>query len=153
VRGGLPRRPARRPGSGALAARQEGRSAHRPHPDRDGTSLLVDWRREDPGTSGNPGYSSAIRAASSISGGTPTNDYITAEDGPAIFFHGTEDHTVPYSWAVSNHQAMRNRGISSVFRSFSGAGHGLVQAGYGNVIHQQTDYFFYDRMDLAHAAR
>jgi acetyl esterase/lipase len=117
------------------------------------TSLLVDWRREDPGTSGNPGYSSTIRAASSISGGTPTNDYISAEDGPAIFFHGTEDHTVPYDWAVSNYQAMRSLGISSVFHSFPGAGHGLVQAGYGNVIYQQTDYFFYSRMDLAHAAR
>jgi acetyl esterase/lipase len=117
------------------------------------TSLLVDWRREDPGTSGNPGYSSAIRAASSISGGTPTNDYITAEDGPAIFFHGTEDHTVPYAWAVSNYQAMRSLGISSVFHAFQGAGHGLVQAGYGDVIRQQTDYFFYSRLDLAHAAR
>jgi acetyl esterase/lipase len=117
------------------------------------TSLLVDWRREDPGTSGNPGYSSAIRAASSISGGTPNNDFITAEDGPAIFFHGTEDHTVPYAWAVSNYQAMRNLGISSVLHAFPGAGHGLAQAGYGDVIRQQTDYFFYDRMDLAHAAR
>ncbi len=40
------------------------------------TSLLTSWRPDDPGTSGNPGYSSAIRAAVSISGGTPTNEYI-----------------------------------------------------------------------------
>ncbi len=117
------------------------------------TSLLVAWRHERPGTSGNPGYSSAIRAASSISGGTPTNQYITRDDAPAIFFHGTEDHTVPYSWAVSNYQAMRKLGISSVFHSFQGAGHGLVKAGYGDVIYQQTDYFLYRRLDLAHAAR
>jgi acetyl esterase/lipase len=117
------------------------------------TSLLVAWRHEDPGTSGNPGYSSAIGAASSISGGTPTNQYITADDAPAIFFHGTEDHTVPYAWALSNYQAMRQVGISSVFHSFQGAGHGLVQAGYGDVIYQQTNYFLYGRLDLAHAAR
>jgi dipeptidyl aminopeptidase/acylaminoacyl peptidase len=94
-----------------------------------------------------------VRAAASISGGTPSNDYITAEDGPVIFFHGTEDHTVPYAWAVSNYQAMRSHGISSVLESFQGAGHGLVQAGYRDVIYQQTDYFFYGRLDLAHAAR
>jgi acetyl esterase/lipase len=117
------------------------------------TSLLVDWRPEDPGTSGNPGYSSKIRAAGSISGGTPSNDFITADDGPAIFFHGTEDRTVPYQWAVSNYEAMRSLGISSVFESFEGAGHGLVGAGYGDVIDQQSDYFLYRRMDLAHAAR
>jgi dienelactone hydrolase len=117
------------------------------------TSLLVDWRREDPGTSGNPGFSSVIRAAASISGGTPNNDDITDEDGSVIFFHGTEDQTVPYAWAVSNYQAMRNHGIPSVFESFQGAGHGLEQAGYRDVIYQQTDYFLYSRLDLAHAAR
>jgi acetyl esterase/lipase len=79
------------------------------------TSLLVAWRHEDPGTSGNPGYSSAIRAAGSISGGTPTNQYITADDAPVIFFHGTEDRTVPYACAVSNYQEIRNRCIASVF--------------------------------------
>jgi acetyl esterase/lipase len=117
------------------------------------TSLLVAWRHEDPGTSGNAGYSSAVRAAGSISGGTPTNQYITADDAPAIFFHGTEDHTVPYDWAVSNYQAMRSLGIPSVFEAFQGAGHGLVQAGYGDVIYRQSDYFLYARLDLAHAAR
>ena len=117
------------------------------------TTLLVAWRREDPGNSGNPGYSSAIRAGASISGGTPTNQYITQDDAPVIFFHGTEDRTVPYAWAVSNYRAMRNLGIASVFESFEGAGHGLVQAGYRDVIYQQSEYFLYARLDLAHAAR
>ena len=115
------------------------------------TSLLTAWRSDDPGTSGNPGYSSAIGGGVSISGGTPTNQYISQGDAPAIFFHGTEDRTVPYEWAVSNARAMYNRGIPVVFESFEGAGHGLVQAGYGDLIHPQSAYFLYDMLDLAHA--
>jgi dienelactone hydrolase len=116
------------------------------------TSLLVDWRKEDLGTSGNPRYSSAVRAAVSISGGAPTNDYITADDGPAIFFHGTQDRTVPYSWAVQNAAAMYNLHILVVFEAFEGAGHGLVQAGYGDVIRQQSSYFLYATLDLGNAS-
>jgi para-nitrobenzyl esterase len=115
------------------------------------TSLLVGWRPEDPGTSGNPGPSSAIRAAVSISGGTPTSEFITKGDAPAIFFHGTADRTVFYYWAVGNAGAMFNLGIPVVLESFEGAGHGLIQAGYGDVIFQQSDYFLYHFMDLAHA--
>jgi para-nitrobenzyl esterase len=115
------------------------------------TSLLVDWRKEDPGTSGNPGYSSTVRAAVSISGGAPTNEWITADDGPAIFFHGTVDRTVPYNWAVQNAGAMYNLHIPVVFEPFEGAGHGLDQAGFGNVIRQQSSYFLYATLDLGHA--
>jgi predicted esterase len=115
------------------------------------TSLLVAWRSEDPGTSGNPGPSSAIRAAVSISGGTPTNEFITKGDAPAIFFHGTADRTVPYYWAVGNAGAMFNLGLPVVLQSFDGAGHGLVQAGYRNVIFEQSSYFLYHMLDLAHA--
>jgi dienelactone hydrolase len=115
------------------------------------TSLLVDWRPEDPGTSGNPGYSSVIRGAVSISGGIPTNDYITKDDSPAIFFHGTEDTVVFYDWAAANAGTMYHLGILTVFEAFEGAGHGLVQAGYGDVINQQSSYFLYAVLDLAHA--
>jgi acetyl esterase/lipase len=115
------------------------------------TSLLVDWRKEDPGTSGNPGYSSAVRAAVSISGGTPTNEFITSDDAPAIFFHGTEDRTVPYSWAIQNAAAMVGLGIPVFFEPFEGVGHGLVQAGFGDVIYQQSNYFLYAMLDLGRA--
>jgi dipeptidyl aminopeptidase/acylaminoacyl peptidase len=114
------------------------------------TSLLVDWRPEDPGDSGNPGPSSKIRAAVSISGGAPTNDYITADDGPALFIHGTADQVVPYQWAVLNSGRMYNLGILTVLEPLEGAGHGLP-ADYGPLINQQTDYFLYFAMDMAHA--
>ena len=116
------------------------------------TSLLVDWRAEDPGDSGNPGPSSKIRAAVSISGGAPTNDWITADDGPALFIHGTEDHVVPYDWAVQNAAAMYNLGILTVLEPIDGAAHGLP-ADYGPLIDEQTNYFLYWTMDMGHADR
>jgi dienelactone hydrolase len=114
------------------------------------TSLLVDWRPEDPGDSGNPGPSSKVRAAVSVSGGAPTNDYITADDGPALFIHGTADHVVPYQWAVLNSGRMYNLGIFTVLEQIDGAGHGLAQD-YGQLIDEQSDYFLYYALDLLHA--
>jgi len=116
------------------------------------TSLLVDWRPEDPGDSGNPGPSSKVRAAVSVSGGAPNNDYITADDGPALFIHGTEDQVVPYQWAVQNAAAMYNLGILTVLEPIEGAGHGLPED-YGALINEQQNYFQYWAMDLAHAQR
>jgi dipeptidyl aminopeptidase/acylaminoacyl peptidase len=116
------------------------------------TSLLVDWRPEDPGDSGNPGPSSKVRAAVSVSGGAPNNDYITADDGPALFIHGTEDKVVPYDWAVQNAAGMYILGILTVLEPIDGAGHGLPDD-YAALINQQQDYFQYWAMDLAHAQR
>jgi acetyl esterase/lipase len=115
------------------------------------TSLLVGWRPEDPGTSGNPGFSSAVRAVASISGGVPTNEFVGAGDAPAIFFHGTADTTVPYAWTASNAAAMLQAGLAVVLQPFEGAGHGL-SGQFGDVIRQQASYFFYAMLDLAHAA-
>ncbi len=114
------------------------------------TSLLVDWRPEDPGDSGNPGPSSKVRAAVSVSGGAPNNDSITSDDGPALFIHGTEDHVVPYEWAVRNSGAMYNLGIFTVLEPIQGAAHGLP-ADYGALINEQSDYFLYYALDLANA--
>jgi acetyl esterase/lipase len=116
------------------------------------TSLLVGWRPDDPGTSGNPGPPSSIRAAISVAGGLPINDYISAGDAPAFFFHGTSDPTVPFSWATSNVTAMHDHGLVVGIRTFDGAGHGLFGA-FRDTIHEQADYFLYFMMDLAHAAR
>ena len=108
-------RSARCPGGGQMAAGERVDLPDRHEQNRDrgrlrgsGHVLLVDWRPEDPGTSGNPGFSSAVRAAVSVSGGTPTNEFITAGDSPALFIHGTEDQVVPYQWALQNAAAMHN---------------------------------------------
>ena len=116
------------------------------------TSLLVGWRRDDPGTSGNPGPPSSIRAAVSVAGGLPLNDYIGGGDAPAFFFHGTSDPTVPFSWATSNVAAMHEHGLVVGIRTFDGEGHGLFGA-HRTEIHEQADYFLYFMMDLARAAQ
>ena len=116
------------------------------------TSLLVGWRADDPGTSGNPGFPSDIRAAVSVAGGLPINDYIDPGDAPTWFFHGTADPTVPYSWATSNISAMAADDIIVGIRPFNGEGHGILGP-HRDEIHEQADYFLYFMMDLAHAAR
>lgn len=116
------------------------------------TSLLAAWRADDPGSSGNPGHSSAIRAAVSVSGGLPVNPYIDAGDAPALFIHGTEDRVVFFDWAVQNAIAMHNLGIFTVFEALEGAGHGL-NAEYRALIEEQSDYFLYFAMDLTNAQR
>jgi acetyl esterase/lipase len=116
------------------------------------TSLLVGWRPDDPGTSGNPGPPSQIRAAVSVAGGLPIDDYISAGDAPALFFHGTADPTVPYSWATGNVSAMAQRNLIVGIEPFNGEGHGILGP-HRDLIHEQADYFLYFTMDLAHAAR
>ena len=116
------------------------------------TSLLVGWRADDPGSSGNPGPSSAIRAAISVAGGLPLNDYISPGDAPALFLHGTADQTVPYWWPVGNVGAMQDDGLLAVLKDFEGAGHNLF-AQYGDTVRDQAAYFSWYTMDLAHAAR
>ncbi len=111
------------------------------------TSVLAATHSEDPGSSGNPGYPSNIRAAVSVSGGTPTNELIDAGDAPTLFIHGTEDNVVPFEWAVQNAAAMYNLGILTVLEPLEGAGHGLA-AEYGALINEQSDYFLWFAMDL-----
>ena len=115
------------------------------------TSLLAAWRWDDPGTSGNPGFSSRIGAAVSVSGGAPSNMYINAGDSPAIFFHGTADPVVAYDWAVRNAAAMYDAGIFTVLEPFPGAKHGLL-ADFRSVIFPQSANFLFYALDLAHAA-
>jgi len=111
------------------------------------TSVLVATHSEDPGTSGNPGYPSNIRAAVSVSGGMPTNDLIDEGDSPTLFIHGTEDQVVPYIWAVQNAAAMYSLGIFTVLEPIEGAAHGLP-ADYGQLIDEQSDYFLWFAMGL-----
>jgi dipeptidyl aminopeptidase/acylaminoacyl peptidase len=111
------------------------------------TSVLAATHSEDPGTSGNPGYPSNIRAAVSISGGMPTNELIDAGDAPTLFIHGTEDPVVPFGWAVQNAAKMHELGIFTVLEPIEGAGHGLA-GDYGQLINEQSDYFLWFAMGL-----
>lgn len=114
-------------------------------------ATLVGLRSDDPGTSGNPGFSSAVRGFSSISGGLPDGLYAGAGDAPGVLFSGTADGVVPYSWSSATAGALINAGVPAFLEPLPGAGHDPYGQ-YGDLFFEQSDYFFYGALDLGHAA-
>jgi acetyl esterase/lipase len=112
------------------------------------TADLVATRANDPGASGNPGPSSAVQAAVSISGGFPTTAFIGPGDAPLLLFHGTADRTVPFRWSVSNAAALDAAGVPSVLELLPGAGH-VPWAAYGDLFVTQSANFLYRELALA----
>lgn len=93
------------------------------------------------GKSGNPGYSSKVKAVVSLSGALSDTAWMHAGDTPAFMTHGTSDGTVPYGTAIiylqppstfpmqyidgsSSVAARANQvGIVNCFRTYFGQGH------------------------------
>jgi acetyl esterase/lipase len=113
------------------------------------TATLVGTRPDDPGTSGNPGPSSAVGAFMSISGGVPGGGFAGPGDAPGLFFHGTADPIVPFQWSVDTSNALARAGVPALLEVQQGAGHVPYQ--FRNLFISQTDYWFYGFLDLAHA--
>ncbi|HEY7133504.1 MAG TPA: alpha/beta hydrolase [Acidimicrobiia bacterium] len=116
------------------------------------TALQVAYNPTDVGTSGNPGFSSAVEAAQSISGTALPPNLPKPGAPPTVDFHGTADPLVPYSLGqqtVNNAVAV---GDFSVLETFPGAGH-VPYAQFRSQILQQTSNLFYFAMDLSHAAQ
>lgn len=110
------------------------------------TGVGVAW--EQPGTSGNPGYSSKVAAWVSISGGLPGGELVKAGDPPGYLFSGTADTTVPYQWSVDTAHALDQAGGIAVLYTEQGVGHVLPDA---TVLIDQSTRFYWDVLDLAHA--
>ena len=111
------------------------------------TATLVGLHSEDPGDSGNPGFSSTVGAFQSLSGGLPGGLFASAGDAPGLLFHGTADTVVPFQWSVDTSNAMLSAGVPAIFEPIAGAGH----VPFSQTIIDQSDYFFYDFLDLANA--
>ncbi|MBL4656888.1 MAG: carboxylesterase family protein [Flavobacteriales bacterium] len=90
------------------------------------------------GNSGNPGYSSEVKAIISYSGAIVDTAFIGVDDTPMISFHGDADGTVPYATAVisvlgfplmevdgssSIATRMDNLGIVNCFKPYPGEDH------------------------------
>ncbi|MDQ6914707.1 MAG: carboxylesterase family protein [Actinomycetota bacterium] len=116
------------------------------------TSVLLATNATDPGDSGNPGYSSRVGGAVSISGGLPTNDLIDSTDSPVLFFHGDQDTTVPFAWSAQNAAALLNAGVLTIWEPLAGAGH-VPFAQYHTLFFEQSAYFLYLVLDLSHAGQ
>jgi predicted esterase len=115
------------------------------------TALNVGFNPNDPGTSGNPGFSSAVRGAVSLSGGKVVG---RADPGEAasLLFHGTNDTLVPYSLATSTVNEAKAAGLASFLVTWQGAGH-VPYGQHRTEILDTTTNFLYSALDLAHAAR
>jgi para-nitrobenzyl esterase len=114
------------------------------------TATLVGLFSEDVGSSGNPGYPSTVRGFQSLSGGLPGGLFAGPGDAPGLLFHGTADPVVPYQWSADTAAKLLNSGVAAFLEPFDGAGH-VPYAQNRDQILTQSDYFFYDFLDLAHA--
>jgi acetyl esterase/lipase len=113
------------------------------------TALNVAYGPEDVGDSGNPGFSSKVRAAVSLSGAAITTGP-NAGEAPALLFHGTADNLVPYQWAVDTVEAARAAGLLVNFTTWQGEGH-VPYVQHQQQILDQTRNFLYWALDVAHA--
>ena len=104
----------------------------------------------EPGHSGNPGYSSKVRAAVSLSGASLTTTPHKG-DPPTLDFHGTVDDYVPYSWVQSTLKDAKAKGLTAEITVWDGDGH-VPYVEHRTEILDQTRNFLWWTMDLAHAA-
>ncbi len=116
------------------------------------TALNVAAAADDPGTSGNPGFSSAVRAAVSLSGAKIYGAFTGPDaDAPILMFHGTADTIVPYQWAVNTLNEARAAGLFAYLTTWQGAGH-VPYTQHRTEILDQTSNFLYWTLDLQNAA-
>ena len=111
-----------------------------------GVGLLAD----QPGSSGNPGYSSRVGGFVSVSGGLPDGQGVDPSDSPGYLFSGTADTTVPYQWSVDTAHNMDKAGLAVVLYTEPGVGHTPPDA---TLFTTQSTNFWYFVLDLTHAMR
>ena len=114
------------------------------------TAIGVAYGADLPGSSGNPGYSAAVRGAQSISGAAIFNGYIDATDAPVLMFHGTADTLVPWNWANSTLTTARAAGLQAYLVTWEGAGHVPYLAHRAEILSLSTT-FFYNVLDARNA--
>jgi len=114
------------------------------------TALNVGFDPTDPGTSGNPGFSSAAQAAVALSGAailtTPGSG-----DAPSLLFHGTADPLVPYQWAVNTQADATAAGLVSELTTWTGDGHVPYVAHRDQILSETTNFLFWT-LNLTSAA-
>ena len=114
------------------------------------TALHVAYNPNDPGTSGNPGHSSTVRAAVSLSGAKILGTINTGEPA-SLLFHGTSDGLVPYQWAVNTVNEAQSVEVAAYLTTWQGEGH-VPYVEHRQQIHDQTTNFLFSTLDLRHAA-
>jgi acetyl esterase/lipase len=104
----------------------------------------------DPGSSGNPGYSSTVQAFVSISGGLPGALFVDANTAPGILYASTQDPVVPYAWSSETYDKLLSLGIPAKLTTFESNVHVPFEQ-YRSTIEKQSTNFLYREFDLARA--
>lgn len=115
------------------------------------TAYNVAYGSENPGTSGNPGYSSKVAAAVSLSGASLTTTVDPGEP-PTLDFHGDEDGVVPMSWSDATLDQARKAKVIAERVVWKGDGH-VPYSPHRKQIILETRNFLYAAMDLGNAER
>lgn len=101
----------------------------------------------DPGSSGNPGPSSAAQGFVSISGGLPGGIFVDENTAPGILFASTGDPVVPYSWSPEMRDKMAEFGIPAKVVSFDSNVH-VPYEQYRKTITKKSSASLYKNLDV-----
>ncbi|HWJ64283.1 MAG TPA: carboxylesterase family protein [Acidimicrobiales bacterium] len=115
------------------------------------TAYNVAYGSEKPGSSGNPGQSSKVAAAVSLSGASLTTT-VNPGEPPSLNFHGDADQVVPLSWNDATMAEARKAKVIAERVVWKGDGH-VPYAKHRTQIITETRNFLYAAMDLGNAAR
>jgi acetyl esterase/lipase len=105
---------------------------------------------DQPGDSGNPGFSSRVGAWLAMAGGLPKGEFVDASDPPGYLFTGSDDTVVPHVWSEDTAHALDTAGGEAVLATEEGVGHAPPKLG---VLASQSANFYYVALDLVHALR
>ena len=112
------------------------------------TALNVAYMSDQPGASGNPGYSSAVRSAVSLSGSAIPFDAPDPSDNvAALDFHGTADPLVAYGWAQATIDNANAAGLEAYLVTWVGDGH-VPYLQHRTEILDDTTNFMYHTLSL-----
>ncbi len=121
-----------------------------------GTALLVGLHSDDPGSSGTPGEDSSVRASIPISGGVAPaslaalEPYMNSGDAPTYLLYGTHDPSQPVSYPEGTAADLNAHGVPAFTLPLDG-GHVPSGPDVDQIEEDQTAYFMYYMLDLAHA--
>lgn len=113
------------------------------------------------GNSGNPGYSSDVKAVVNVAGAVYKSSYIDANDVPIVSVHASDDGTVPYfcDHAMSNplilkvcgsgiiHNVVNSSGIYNALHTFPSGDHSIPFSEVNNVTIPFVSDFLYTTLD------
>ncbi len=121
-----------------------------------GTAILVAIHSDDPGNSGTPGQSSAVRAAMPISGGIgpagrdEIEPFVDPSDAPVLLFYGLSDPGQPVEWPIATAELLGDQGGGGFTQALQG-GHVPGDPGSRSIEIDQSSFFMWWMLDLANA--